>query len=72
MAAMTINATIRCTFRSFVGSADSAPATNSSESPGRNGVTTRPVSQNRIKNRMAYTQTPYWQPAQPDEHQYAG
>jgi membrane protein DedA with SNARE-associated domain len=35
--------------RSLVGRAESAPATNSRESPGRNGVTTSPVSQNRIK-----------------------
>ena len=28
-----------------------APAANSSESPGRNGVTTKPVSQKTIRNR---------------------
>jgi hypothetical protein len=32
--------------------AASEPAANSSESPGRNGVTTRPVSQNTIRNRI--------------------
>jgi hypothetical protein len=30
-----------------------APAANSSESPGRNGVTTSPVSANTIANRIA-------------------
>jgi hypothetical protein len=30
--------------------AQSAPAAKSSESPGRNGVTTRPVSQKTIRN----------------------
>ena len=29
------------------------PAANSSESPGRNGVTTKPVSQKIIKNNTA-------------------
>ena len=33
--------------------AASAPATNNSESPGRNGVTTKPVSQKIIRNRIA-------------------
>ncbi len=33
--------------------AASVPATNSSESPGRNGVTTSPVSQKMIANRIA-------------------
>ena len=33
--------------------AATVPATNSSESPGRNGVTTSPVSQNTIRNRIA-------------------
>ena len=37
--------------------AASAPSANSSESPGRNGVTTRPVSQNMIANTIRYTQT---------------
>src|SRR5262249_16243963 len=36
-----------------------APVANNSESPGRNGVTTRPVSANTIANRIAYTQGPY-------------
>ena len=30
--------------------ADSAPTAKSSESPGRNGITTRPVSQKMIAN----------------------
>ena len=30
----------------------SAPTTNSNESPGRNGITTNPVSQKMIKVRM--------------------
>ena len=34
--------------------AETAPATNSSESPGRNGVTTSPVSQKMMRKRMAY------------------
>jgi hypothetical protein len=37
----------------------SAPATKSSESPGRKGVTTKPVSEKMMTNRMAYTQMPY-------------
>ena len=32
--------------------APGAPAANRSESPGRNGVTTRPVSQNTIAQRI--------------------
>lgn len=36
-----------------------APAANRSESPGRNGVRTRPVSQNTIANRMAYVSCPW-------------
>ena len=35
-----------------------APTANSSESPGRIGVTTSPVSQKMIANRIAYVQTP--------------
>src|SRR5256885_6921559 len=38
--------------------AASAPTTKSNESPGRNGVTTRPVSQNTMTKRSAYTQRP--------------
>jgi hypothetical protein len=34
------------------------PAANRSESPGRKGVTTRPVSQKMIEKRMAYVQIP--------------
>jgi hypothetical protein len=33
--------------------AHSAPVAKSSESPGRNGVTTKPVSANTMMNRMA-------------------
>ena len=35
-----------------------APVTKSSESPGRNGQMTRPVSMNTIANNNAYTQAP--------------
>jgi hypothetical protein len=35
---------------SISAAAHSVPATKSSESPGRNGVTTSPVSQNTITN----------------------
>src|SRR5438128_7307498 len=38
--------------------AATAPATNSSESPGRNGVTTSPVSQNTIRKSSPYTHAP--------------
>src|SRR6267378_7915150 len=38
--------------------AASAPTTKSSESPGRNGVTTSPVSQNTMAKSNAYTQAP--------------
>src|SRR5882672_7317993 len=38
--------------------AATAPATNSSESPGRNGVTTSPVSQNTMTKSSAYTHAP--------------
>ena len=43
---------------SNTSTAASAPAVNSSESPGRKGVTTNPVSANTIKNNRAYTHTP--------------
>jgi hypothetical protein len=36
----------------------SAPTTNSSESPGRKGITTTPVSTKMIANSSAYTQAP--------------
>jgi len=36
-----------------VSTAASAPTANSSESPGRNGVTTKPVSAKMIVNRIA-------------------
>src|SRR2546422_2999383 len=38
--------------------AATAPATNRSESPGRNGVTTSPVSQNTIRKSSPYTHAP--------------
>jgi hypothetical protein len=34
------------------------PTTKRSESPGRKGVTTSPVSQNTMRNSSAYTHTP--------------
>ena len=43
---------------SMAPAAASVPTTNSSESPGRNGVTTSPVSQNTMTNSSAYTHTP--------------
>jgi hypothetical protein len=36
-----------------------APTMNNSESPGKNGMTTTPVSTKMIKNNKAYTQAPY-------------
>src|SRR5688572_25289592 len=39
--------------------AASAPAAKRSESPGRNGQMTRPVSMKMIANNIAYTQMPY-------------
>ncbi|CPN64910.1 Uncharacterised protein [Bordetella pertussis] len=39
--------------------APNAPAMNSSESPGRNGSTTSPVSANTMRNSTRYTHTPY-------------
>ena len=42
-----------CTVMGILGCAAIAPATNKRESPGRNGVTTKPVSQKMITNRMA-------------------
>jgi hypothetical protein len=33
-----------------------APAANNSESPGRKGVTTNPVSAKMMRNRMRYVQ----------------
>ena len=41
------------TFTSIAPVAAIAPATKSSESPGRNGVTTNPVSEKMIANRIA-------------------
>ena len=45
-----------CTLIGMSGKAEIAPATKSGESPGRKGVTTNPVSQKIIKNKMAYVQ----------------
>lgn len=39
--------------------AANAPAANSSESPGKKGVNTKPVSAKMIKNKIAYEITPY-------------
>ena len=36
----------------------SAPTMNSSESPGKNGITTSPVSTNTMANSSAYTHMP--------------
>lgn len=36
-----------------------APAAKISEWPGRNGNTTRPVSQNTMTNKIKYVQKPY-------------
>ena len=52
-AAASSTATIRCTFNAPAEAAATAPAANSSESPGKNGVTTKPVSQNTMMNKMA-------------------
>src|SRR5215212_1916715 len=41
-------------------SGTSEPAANNRESPGRKGVTTKPVSIKIIRKRMAYVHTPYW------------
>ena len=44
----TINR-IRCTLMLFSGLPAKAPAVNNKESPGRNGITTKPVSMKIIK-----------------------
>jgi hypothetical protein len=36
------------------------PAANRSESPGRKGVTTKPVSMKMTKNSRPYVHAPYW------------
>jgi hypothetical protein len=46
------NPHITKTFRLVSGFAIIAPAANKRESPGRNGVTTRPVSAKIIRNRI--------------------
>jgi hypothetical protein len=51
MAATISSPTIRCTF--MPPAAAIAPATNNRESPGRNGVTTSPVSQKMIRKSTA-------------------
>ena len=53
MAAANNTATMMCTFNAPAEAAATAPAANSSESPGKNGVTTKPVSQNTMMNKMA-------------------
>ena len=42
----------------FVPVLTSRPAVNSSESPGKNGITTTPVSTKMMRNSSAYTQAP--------------
>ena len=53
IAAASSSAAIRCTFRLPPEDAATAPAENSSESPGKNGVNTSPVSQKTITNNTA-------------------
>jgi len=36
-----------------------APVANKSESPGRNGVITKPVSAKIMRNKMTYVKVPY-------------
>jgi hypothetical protein len=42
------------------GSAEIAPTANKRESPGRKGVTTKPVSQKTMRNNKPYTSIPCW------------
>ena len=57
--AATISSAVSGTIRiGASGWAATAPAANSSESPGRNGVTTRPVSAKMIAKRMTYSHVP--------------
>jgi hypothetical protein len=51
--------TIKRVRKSNDPSAVIAPAAKRSESPGKNGVTTSPVSQKIIINRIRYAHTPY-------------
>jgi len=37
-----------------------APNTKSRESPGKKGVTTKPVSQKIMTNMIKYVHAPYW------------
>ena len=55
-AAATSNPTAAGALRTPV--AQSAPVAKSSESPGRNGVTTKPVSAKTIANSSPYTHDP--------------
>ena len=41
-----------------IPSAEKVAAANINESPGRNGVTTRPVSKNIIQNNIRYVSNP--------------
>ncbi|MNI77498.1 hypothetical protein D3C73_1337980 [compost metagenome] len=56
--AATINSTAIST-GSICPVAPNAPAINNSESPGRKGMTTSPVSAKTIRNSTRYTHTPY-------------
>ena len=44
--------TITNLFTSIAPTAATAPATNNKESPGKNGVTTNPVSAKMIRNKI--------------------
>lgn len=48
----------------------SAPAVNSMESPGKNGIT-KPVSANIIEKRIAYVNIPYFVSSKLNIYQYA-
>ena len=52
IAAMISKIHIRKIFNPLSGFAIIAPAANSRESPGRNGVTTKPVSAKIIRNKI--------------------
>jgi len=52
-AAMMSKTTSRCTCNALASLAARAPAANNKESPGRNGVTTKPVSEKIITKSMA-------------------
>ncbi|MNT81434.1 hypothetical protein D3C72_2210300 [compost metagenome] len=50
--------TVHASGKLIIPAPHSAPTMNSSESPGKNGITTTPVSTNTIRNSSAYTQAP--------------